>query len=225
MTRFEESMPGDVLSLDVENCIPVYLFECFYYHRWITWIYFLYNLFDVILFFGGSLAERGCRCVSCRSLSFFVFLFWKKNKCLLFFYLQISLMTHYLFFAALRSIRFTLAHSLVCVLASKRLLVGGSMKGQRWPARCSAPLSALAVPCQSGTQNSYEKYFSVIDWACLAPLKHPNPAQLAPSKGTSKRSQVFGRISALIWPMSACDWGVLAATRALTAKIIRNQSS
>lgn len=50
MSRFEESTAGDVLSLDVENCIPVYLFECFYYHRWITWIYFLYNLFDVILF-------------------------------------------------------------------------------------------------------------------------------------------------------------------------------
>lgn len=86
-----------------------------------------------------------------------------------------------------------------------------SIKGWRWPACCSAPLSALPVLCQSGTQNSYEKYFSVIDWACLAQLKQPKPIQLAPSTGTSKRSQVFGRISALIWPRSACDWGVLAA--------------
>lgn len=110
--------------------------------------------------FFGSLAERGFRCVSRRSLSFFcVFVLKEKINASFFFYSQISLMTHYLFSAALRSIRFTLAHSLVCVLASKRLLVGGSMKGQRWPARRNAPLSTLAVLCQSGTQNSYEKYF------------------------------------------------------------------
>lgn len=44
------------------------------------------------------------------------------------------------------------------------------------------------------------------------------PTQLAPLTGSSKRSQVFGRISALIWPRSASDWGVLAVCARLTPK-------
>lgn len=99
-----------------------------------------------------------------------------------------------------------------------------SIKGWRRPACCSPPLSALAVLCQSGTQNSNEKYFSVIDWACLAQLKHPNPTQLAPSTGSSKRSQVFGRISALIWPRSASDWGVLAVCARFPPKSLETRA-
>lgn len=98
-----------------------------------------------------------------------------------------------------------------------------SIKGWCWPACCSPPLSALPVPSQSGTQKSYEKYFSVIDWACLAQLKQPNPTQLAPSTGSSKRSQVFGRISALIWPRSASDWGVLAVCARLPPKSLETR--
>lgn len=40
------------------KCNPIYLFECCI----ITWISFLINLFNVVLF--GSLAVRGCSCVS-----------------------------------------------------------------------------------------------------------------------------------------------------------------
>lgn len=98
-----------------------------------------------------------------------------------------------------------------------------SIKGWRWPACCSPPLSPLPVLSQSGTLNSYEKYFSVIDWACLARLKQPNPTQLAPSTGESKRSQVFGGISALIWPRSASDWGVLAVCARLPPKSLETR--
>lgn len=98
-----------------------------------------------------------------------------------------------------------------------------SIKGWRRPACCSAPLATQPVLSQSGTQNSYEKYFSVIDWACLAQLKQPNPTQLAPATGTSKRSQVFGRISALIWPRSACDGGVLAVCARLSPKSLETR--
>lgn len=104
-----------------------------------------------------------------------------------------------------------------------------SRKGWRWPACCS-PLSALPVLSQSGTQNSYEKYFSVIDWACLAQLKQPKkfkmrtvPTQLALSTGSSKRSQVFGRISALIWPRSVSNWGVLAVCARLPPKTLETR--
>ncbi len=96
--------------------------------------------------------------------------------------------------------------------------MAGRIKGWRWPACHSPPLSALPVLSQSSTQNSNEKYFSVIDWACLARLKQPNPTQLAPSTGSSKCAQVFGRISALIWPRSASDWGVLAVCARLPPK-------
>lgn len=47
-------------------------------------------------------------------------------------------------------------------------------KYKRMVLACSPPLSAPAVLSQSGSENSYEKYFSVIDWVRLAQLKQPN---------------------------------------------------
>lgn len=96
-TDSSESTRGCAL-IRYRQMYSIYLFECFYYyHRWITWISFLINLFDVILFW--SLVVRGCSCVSFCSLS--LQRLCSKNKCLLFFFFfftDISYTTHYLFF-------------------------------------------------------------------------------------------------------------------------------
>ena len=97
-------------------------------------------------------------------------------------------------------------------------------KGKVWgeAEACTLHSSSLRTRPESKRQH---RTLMKNTFLCLAQRKQPekfkispDPTQLAPSTGSGRRSQVFGRISAPLWPRSASDWGVLAACARSTPK-------
>lgn len=94
-----------------------------------------------------------------------------------------------------------------------------SIKRWRWPASCSPPLS---TPPESKWHSELLWKILLCDRLSLSGMAEVKRVQIPPSwhprQAQANASQVFGRISALIWPRSASDWGVLAACARLTPK-------
>lgn len=139
------------------------------------------------------LGQRGCSCV----FHFFQQSFWEINASFFILYKYLRSNSELL----LTSAYALLPNTTLIALSSQRCFMAGSIKGSRWPACCSPPLSTLSGPSQGGTHKSHEKYLCEIDQLSLSGTSRQfkmttNPTQLAAATG--EHCRVFGRISALI---------------------------